>query len=185
MIDYDQLIINVPAREIWDEKNECFRKTKAQTLTLKHSLISLSRWESKWHKPFLEKNQKSEEEIRDYIRCMTLTQNVDPNVYYCLTEDNIREIQEYIDNPMTATTIRKTNTKTVGHEIITAELIYYWMIGFQIPAEYAKWHLNKLLMLIEVCDVKNTPPKKRSKNEILSHNAALNEMRRKQLHTKG
>ena len=179
------LRITVPGNDLWDDKEERFIPVKSQTLQLEHSLISLSKWESKWHKPFLNKKDKTVEEVVDYIRCMTLTQNVDPNIYKCLTEDNIQEINEYIENPMSATYISNTGENGIGKEQITAELIYYWMIALQIPVEFQKWHLNRLITLIKVCNIKNTPPKKRSRGEILRSNAALNAQRRKQLNTKG
>ena len=178
------LQITIPATEQWDEIHQQFVHTKEQTLQLEHSLVSLSKWESKWCKPFLTKDQKTNEEFLDYIRCMTLTKNVNPDVYYCLTIDNIKRINEYIDAPMTATTFAKDNKKG-KNEIITSELIYYWMIALQIPFECQKWHLNRLLTLVRVCNIKNSPPKKMSKREIMSRNAQLNAARKKQLNTKG
>ena len=179
------LEITIPATELWDERNEEFITAKEQTLRLEHSLVSLSKWESKWCKPFLSKTNKSDEEIIDYIRCMTLTQNVPDEVYRCLTDDNIRKINEYIDAPMTATWFHEDKTKGTSREQTTSELIYYWMIALNIPFECQKWHLNRLLTLIRVCNIKNQPPKKMSKRDIMSRNAALNAARRKQLSTKG
>lgn len=179
------LRITVPAAELWDEENERFIRTKEQTLQLKHSLVSISKWESKWHKAFLSKKDKTQEEVMDYIRCMTMTQNVDPNVYLCLTPENIAEINAYIENPMTATVFSEDRAGRANNEIVTSELIYYWMIALQIPQEYEKWHLNRLLTLIRVCNIKNSPPKKRSKNDIMRRNAELNAARRKQFNSKG
>lgn len=178
------LRITIPATEQWDERKQEFISTKECSIQLEHSLVSLSKWESKWHKPFLGKDDKSEEEIIDYIRCMTITQNVDPTVYYALTPKNVEMIKEYIDNPMTATTFRDSGGKS-SNEIITAELIYYWMVAFQIPFECQKWHLNKLLTLIRVCNIKNQPDKKMNQNQIMKQNAALNAARRKKMNTKG
>ena len=121
----------------------------------------------------------------DYIKCMTITQNVNPSTYDFLTEKNVKEINNYIDAPMTATTFSDTNTGKHSREIVTSELVYYWMIAANIPFECQKWHLNRLLTLIRVCSVKNSPPKKRSKRDIISQNAALNAARRKQLNTRG
>ena len=116
---------------------------------------------------------------------MTITQNVKPEVYNHLTTGNIEEINKYIDAPMTATTFPEDKSGKRNREIITAEVIYYWMVALQIPFECQKWHLNKLITLIRVCNAKNTPPKKMSKREIMSRNAALNAARRKQLNSKG
>jgi hypothetical protein len=179
------LQITIPAVEQWDERKQEFVTTKEQTLQLEHSLVSLSKWESKWCKAFLTKQEKTLEETLDYIKCMTITQNVDPEVYNYLTNKNIDEINKYIEAPMTATYFSDDKTVKTSREQITAELIYYWMIALNIPFECQKWHLNRLLTLIRVCNIKNQPPKKRSKKEIMSRNAALNAARRKHLNTKG
>ena len=179
------LQITIPAVEQWDERKQEFITTKEQTLQLEHSLVSLSKWESKWCKPFLTKQEKTFEETLDYIKCMTITQNVDPEVYNYLTNENIEAVNNYINAPMTATYFSDDKTAKPSREQITAELIYYWMIALNIPFECQKWHLNRLLTLIRVCNIKNQPPKKRSKREIMSRNAALNAARRKQLNTKG
>lgn len=179
------LQITIPARELWDEVNEMFVYTDSQILQLEHSLVSLSKWESKWCKPFLSRTTKTEDEINDYIRCMTLTQNVNPDVYRFLSNENIMDIQRYIDAPMTATTFSKDPSERGSREIITAEIIYYWMVSFNIPFECQKWHLNRLLTLIKVCERKNRPPKKMSRNALLSRNAALNKQRRARLKSRG
>lgn len=179
------LEITIPAVEQWDELNEEFVYSKEQTLKLEHSLVSLSKWESKWCKPFLSKEEKTKEELIDYVRCMTLTQNVDENIYRFLTNENINKINEYIQAPMTATWFSEDKQSQRNREQITSELIYYWMIALNIPSEYQKWHLNRLLTLIRVCNIKNQPAKKMSRKEIASRNAALNAARRKQLNTKG
>lgn len=178
------LKITIPARELFDEKSQTFFSTKEQTLQLEHSLVSLSKWESKWCKPFLSIDEKTLEETIDYIKCMTITQNVDSNVYNYLTNSNIEEINNYISAPMTATTFND-NTKGRGRETITSELIYYWMISLNIPMECQKWHLNRLLTLIRVCNVKNTPPKKMSRKDVASRYASLNAARRNNLNSKG
>lgn len=179
------LVITIPAVEMFDERTQEFISTKEQTLQLEHSLVSLSKWESKWCKAFLSKDEKSLEETIDYIKCMTITQNVDPNVYSRLSRSNIEEINNYISAPMTATTFYGDTQKGSNKETVTSELIYYWMISLNIPMECQKWHLNRLLTLIRVCNIKNSPPKKMSKREIMSRNAALNAARRKQLNSKG
>ena len=178
------LQITVPAVEMWDESTETYINTKKTTLQLEHSLVSVSKWESKWCKSFLSHTNKTYDETIDYIKCMTLTRDVDPLVYYGLTNDNIEQINKYIAAPMTATSFSDKNGKG-GREIITSELIYYWMISQNIPFECQKWHLNRLLTLIRVCNIKNAPPKKHSRREIASRNAALNAARRKQLNSKG
>lgn len=179
------LRITVPTAEEWDEENEQFIYSKEQTLQLEHSLVSLSKWESKWQKSFLFTKNKTEEETLDYIRCMTLTQNVNPEVYKCLTNENIREIDEYIRKPMTATTFPEDKSAGRNKEIVTAEIIYYWMSAMGINFECQKWHLNRLLTLIRVHSIKNAPPKKRNQKDIMAQNAALNAARRKQLNTRG
>lgn len=179
-----QLIIPI-SPEGWDEKKQEFVEPKNQVLKLEHSLVSLSKWESKWCKPFLSKEPKTYEETIDYIKFMTITQNVNPEVYDHLTRANIQAINDYISSPMTATTFYEDENDKRSREIVTAELIYYWMIALNIPFDCEKWHLNRLLTLVKVCNKKNTPPKKRSKSEIMRRNAALNAARRKQLNSKG
>ena len=179
------LTITIPGKEYFDESIQQFVYVDTTTLQLEHSLISLSKWESKWCKPFLTPQNKTFEETLDYIKCMTLTQNVKDEVYLNLSNDNIEEINKYIYAPMTATTFSEDKKSKGGKEIVTAELIYYWMIALNIPFECQKWHLNKLLTLVQVCNIKNTPPKKRSKRDIMSRNAALNAARRQQMNTKG
>lgn len=179
------LQITIPAVEQWDENKQEFVFTKEQTLQLEHSLVSLSKWESKWCKAFLTKQDKTIEETLDYIRCMTLTQNVNPEIYQYLTNENIDEVNRYIGAPMTATYFSDDKNDRKNSEKITAELIYYWMIALNIPFECQKWHLNRLITLVRVCNVKNQPPTKRSRKDIMRHNADLNAARRKQLNTKG
>lgn len=178
------LRIIIPEQELYNEKENLFFKTKSQDLVLEHSLVSLSKWESKWQKPFLTKKGLTREETIDYIRCMTITQNVDPQIYNYITQDNLNTVRDYISEPMTATTFSK-NDKKVTNEIITAEIIYYWMITFDIPFECQKWHLNKLLTLINVCSIKNQSPKKMSKQELLSRQRAINEARKSRIGTRG
>lgn len=175
----------VTESEQWDEEKQEFVQPKTQTLQLEHSLVSISKWESKWNKSFLSNTQKTYEETIDYIKCMTLTPNVDPDVYLCLSDENIYNVNDYISLPMTATYFNESKNGQGGRETITSELIYYWMISLNIPFECQEWHLNRLLTLIRVCNIKNSPPKKMSKGEIMSRNAALNAARKKQFNTKG
>lgn len=179
------LTITVPATESFDPVTETFFTTKEQKLTLEHSLISLSKWEAKWGKPFLDRReQKTIEESRDYIRCMTITQNVDPAVYYALTPENYDEIVNYMQAPMTATWFPESN-KPPSREIVTSEVIYYYMVALQIPFECERWHLNRLMTLIRVCNEKNKPPKKMSRSKIMSQNQALNALRRQKAGSNG
>lgn len=179
------LKITIPEQELWDEGQERFVHVKGVTLKLEHSLVSLSKWESRWHKPFLGNGDKTAEETADYIRCMTLTQNVDPLVYHLIDHTVMKQVSDYISDSMTATWFSKDNGRTSGREIITAEIIYYWMISLNIPFECQKWHLNRLLTLIRVCNAKNAPSKKLSRKQIARQNAALNAARRKNLNSKG
>lgn len=179
------LRITIPSVDLWDEVKQEFTSSKEQTLDLEHSLVSLSKWESKWCTAFLSKKEKTPEQTIDYVKCMTITQGVKPEVYNYLTRENIETINKYIEAPMTATYFTEINNGKNSNEIITSELIYYWMITLNIPFECQKWHLNRLLTLIKVCNIKNAPPKNMSRREILSRNAALNAARKKQFNTKG
>ena len=181
------LVKTIPATEGWDEASDMFVSTSEITLTLEHSLISVSKWESKWKKPFLSADNKSNEELRDYIRCMTVSPAiVDPMVYRTMSANIVNEIYEYVNDSMTAT--RVVSNKKGRHqspEQPTSELIYYWMIQCGIPFECQKWHLSRLLKLIEVCNAKSEPPSKMSRSSILKQNAALNAARRKKYNSKG
>ena len=179
------LQITVPKREAWDEKSEQFVSIPETTICLEHSLISISKWESKWHIPFLGKDRKTIEQITDYIRCMTITPNVKPEIYDFLSQENINDVLSYIEDPMTASTVRELGGSKRSSELITSELIYYWMVALQIPFECQKWHVNRLMMLIRICNVKNQPSKKMSKRSAMQQNAALNAARRQHMHSKG
>lgn len=178
------LKITVKWDEVFDEETCQISYKKNTVLQLEHSLISLSKWESKWHKSFLD-DDKTEEEMLDYIRCMTIMQNVDPMIYDHLSRENVQEIKDYLDNPMTATTFNDKNKPRSKQKKTTAELIYYWMIALQIPVEFEKWHLNRLLTLIRVCNIENAPKKKMRKGDVYKQNAMLNEQRKRMLNTKG
>lgn len=179
------LQITIPGREQWDDLKQEFVYSKEQTLQLEHSLVSLSKWESKWNKPFLTNRAKTREETIDYVRCMTITQNVKPEVYYNLTQKNLEEVFKYIDAPMTATTFSGNGSKKTNREVTTSELIYYWMVALEIPFECQKWHLNRLITLIRVCNEKNQPPKKRNVQETLNQYVAINAANKKKFNTKG
>lgn len=183
------LQVNIPDTEFYNSETREFFTVKGQTLRLEHSLVSLSKWESKWRKPFLTDETKSTAETIDYIKCMTITQNVNPEIYNCITSDILEQINEYIKAPMTATWFSEDknnrSNRRLNGEQITAELIYYWMIALQIPVKFEKWHLNRLITLIRVCNVKNQPPKKRGMLATMRSNAELNAARRKKLNSKG
>lgn len=178
------LTINIPGEEFWDETNEAFVYRKSVTLQLEHSLMAISKWESKWHKSFISSKNKTREEVIDYIKQMTINRNISDLVYKQLNKKVIDQITEYIENPMTATTFSHTNEKP-SREIITSELVYYWMIIFNIPFECEKWNFNRLLTLIRVCEIKNRPNKKLGTKETAMRNSDLNKLRRERLNTKG
>lgn len=177
------LKIVIPEQELFNEETQEFVYTKSVVLTLEHSLLSISKWESKWKKPFLSKTPMNAEEMRDYIRCMTINTVSDENVYLCIPDIEVKRIQAYIDDKMTATWFTEKDNKK-SKEIITSEIIYYWMIGNQIPFECEKWHLNRLLTLIRVCSEKNNT-KKMPKKEAMNRQRALNAARRKALNSRG
>lgn len=174
--------------EGWDDEKEEFVEPKSITIQLEHSLVSLSKWEAKWNKPFLSNNTHTVEETIDYIRCMTITQNVNPEIYNLLTDEQIVEVNKYIEAPMTATWFTEREKHRAGkgsQKQVTNELIYSWMFSFNIPMECQKWHLNRLLTLIKVCEVENKQPEKMGNKNILRQNASVNAMRRKRLNTRG
>lgn len=187
-----EIVIPEQHYELFDEEKEEFlppidiKETKIQ---LEHSLISLKKWEQKWHKPFLSKAEKlTYEELSDYVRCMTLNHGIDPEVYHWIPKNVIEDIVNYIKDSMTATWFR--DDKLVGaqknsREVVTAEIIYYWMITLNIPVEFQKWHLNQLLTLIKVVNIKNGKEKKKDPKIAAKERAALNAKRRAELKSKG
>lgn len=182
------LKIKIKKQEQFNEKtNEFFfYPDRDIELQLEHSLLSVSKWESKWKKPFLSnKNALSNEELIDYIRCMSLNSNVDPDLYNYITMEDVNKIASYIGDSMTATTFGNSSNNKKSLEIITSEIIYYWMVSYQIPFECQKWHLNRLITLIRVCSEKNAPKKKMKTSDIYARNRALNKARKEQLHTRG
>lgn len=181
------LTIEIPATDDYDPVTNTFYPVKAQTVTFEHSLVSLSKWESKWKKPFLSDKDRTYEESIDYLKCMSLSKNVEDRVFDIITRSPslMSKVNAYIGDPMTATTFSDDKNQKRNREIVTSELIYYWMIALEIPFECQKWHLNRLLTLIRVCSIKNQPAKKMSKGEILRQNSALNAARRKAHGTRG
>lgn len=178
------LEITVPAQEYYDEVNNQIITVNEQKLVLEHSLISLSKWESKWHKVFLKDEARPVNEQLDYIRCMTINKVADPLVYYGLTNKQLAEIDAYIVDPMTATTFNELH-RTYRKKIITNEVIYSWMFDLGIPIECEKWHLNRLLTLIRVCNDNYAPKKKMSKKDTYNRYDEINARNRKRFGTKG
>lgn len=178
------LTLIIKASDQYNDAINEFITIKEQTLQLEHSLISISQWESKWKKPFMSKDKKTVEETLDYVRCMSLNKNVDDMVYQTLSNDNISKVQDYIEEEMTATTFGPDNGPK-NKKVITSELIYYWIIALNIPIKCEKWHLSRLMTLINICNIENTPPKKMNKRDTLSRNAATNAARKKKLHSEG
>jgi len=179
------LTIKVLGVEAYDEKLEQFVTIGDLTLELEHSLVSLSKWESEFEKPFLGKEAKTSEETLAYVRCMVLTENPPGNFLQRLSKENLETIHEYIDRKMTATWFSDQPGAPRSREVITSELVYYWMTVFQIPFECETWHLNRLFTLIRICNIKQAKPKKMSRAEIASRNRELNAQRKAQLGTRG
>lgn len=179
------LSLTIPADEFFDESQGKFVPLKEQVLKLEHSLLSVSKWESKWKKPFEKMaTNPSPVETLDYIQCMTIN-TVDPSVYLRLTDDMVEQVRSYISDPMTATTFSSDKKKGGKRQVVTSELIYYWMVCYNIPFECEKWHLNRLITLIRVCDVKSAKPTKMKQKDVRKQNRELNAARRKALGTKG
>ncbi len=181
------LTITILGDEYWDDDDQVFfhKDEESFVLELEHSLVSLSKWESKYEKAFLGKEEKTDEEIFGYIQAMILTPNVPPEVLENISTENVKSINDYINSKQTATWFNERKNQPQSREVITSELIYYWMMEFGIPMECQHWHLNRLFTLIKVCNNKRTPPKKMSKSEMLARNRELNAQRRQQLGTNG
>ena len=178
------LTITIPSYELFNDVTQEFISEDERVIQLEHSLLSISEWESRWNKPFLSNMEKTSNEILDYVRCMTLTEGVPETAYLYIDNEQYKLINDYIAAPMTATTISEPPGK-VSREIMTSELLYYYMIAANIPFECERWHLNRLLTLIRICSIKSQPEKKRPMNEVMKSNAALNAARKKQFNTKG
>jgi hypothetical protein len=178
------LRIEVPMSEGFDEERDEFVTVEKSVLELEHSLVSLSKWESFYEKPFLSTMEKTQEQLFNYVVMMTLTPDVPLEVYKHISEENVAQIDEYINSKQTATWFNDAAEER-SREIITAEIIYYWMVAMQIPFECQHWHLNRLLALVRVINLKNSPPKPMSSSEIAQRNRALNAQRKAQLKTTG
>lgn len=181
------LDIPISPKELWDERKSEFVTVPGVTLRMEHSLVSVSKWEAQFRKPFLEKNEKTREESIEYMKFMTISPAVvDPRVYEYMNEAEQQKIKAYMEDSQTATWFSEDDEKKTGRKkTTTSELIYYWMISLNIPIEFQKWHLNRLLTLIRVCNVENQPEKKMSKTDIMRRNRALNAKRRAQFNSKG
>jgi hypothetical protein len=179
------LTIIVPGVESFDERSQKFGTVGDVILELEHSLVSLSKWESEFEKPFLNKEEKTPEEMLGYIRAMILTKDYPKDVFQKLTEENFEAINGYLERKMTGTWINEPPGAPKSREIVTSELIYYWMTVFNIPFTCETWHLNRLFTLIRVCSFKNSKPKKMKSHEIAQRNRQLNAERKAAMGTKG
>jgi hypothetical protein len=171
--------------EYYNEETETFSTVGDVTLELEHSLVSVSKWESKFERAFLSSKSKTPEEIFEYIKAMIVTPDVESDIIYRFDKENLDKINAYLDSKQSATTFGAMPERRGRGEVITSELIYYWMIAFTIPFECQYWHLNRLFALIRICNLKNAPQKKMSRHEIATRNRALNEQRRAELNTTG
>lgn len=170
------LTLTIKGREFFDASTNKFHTFPDTEMHMEHSLKSIAAWESKWKKPFLIDKQKSTEEIVDYIRLMCV-EDPGPYIGLCLDQEAVNKIESYISDSMTASWFSDTKKGKSSSEVVTAEIVYYWMITLNIPMECDKWHLNRLLTLIRVTSLKNQPPKKMSKREQMTRQHALNAAR--------
>lgn len=178
------LSITISKNEFFNEQTSCFVVVPEHTITLEHSLLSISRWESKWNKAYLSKKPKTDRELLDYISCMSMNKEISMEALLSLTNEQLIQIHEYINSPMTATTFLEDNVKN-SNKIITSEEIYSQMVALNIPFECQKWHFNRLMTLIRVCALHNQPAKKMSKSEIMNRNRRLNAERKAKYNTRG
>lgn len=179
------LRIFIEQSENFNNDTQEFELLDSLVIDLEHSLLSVSKWESKHQKPFLSPGKKTSEEIFDYLKAMVITPDVDLDALYRLSQTDIDRTQEYIDSSQSATTFGAMPERRGPGEVITSELIYYWMVAFQIPFECETWHLNRLFSLIRICNIKNSKPKKMSRQELAQRNFELNAKRKAELGTKG
>jgi hypothetical protein len=175
------LEIDVATEESYDEDRSKFVVTDSYRVQLEHSLVSASKWEARWEKAFLGKEDKTQEETLSYVKLMILNDNLPPGVFQKLVENHLEQVQTYISAPMTATKLRNDPNSAQSRETITTELIYYWMISLNVPVQFERWHLNRLITLIRVINFKNSPKKKMSAAE----RKALNRQRLAKHKTRG
>lgn len=179
------LTIHTPSTDYFDDATQEFITIEPVTLQLEHSLISLSKWESKWEKPFLGPKEKTDEEARSYVECMNMSPEIDHEVFERLSDQNLRDINAYINAKMTATTFQDAKVAGTSRELITSELIYYWMFALTIPIDCEDWHLERLFALIKIFNVKNAPKKKTSPGDLAARNRELNAQRKAQMGSSG
>lgn len=179
------LTIQIVLNEGFDNDKQEFVVLESFPLLLEHSLVSLSKWESRYCKPFLGQEEKTLEETLGYIEAMVLNPEFPPEVLSKLSKINFTQINEYINAKQTATWFNDPPNQRPSREIITNEVIYYWMIALGVPMECQHWHLNRLLTLIKVCNVKNTPPKKMGRKEQANMQRQLNAERKARLQSRG
>lgn len=179
------LTIVVSAVESFDDSKQQFVSEGGTTLELEHSLVSLSKWESQHEKPFLGKEEKTAEEVVSYVKAMTLTPNVPAEIFQQLDQEHFEAINAYIESKQSATWFSEAPGAPKSSEVITAELIYYWLTVFNIPFEVENWNLNRLFNLIRICNIKSAKPKKMSRNEQAARQRELNAQRKAQMSTRG
>lgn len=181
------LTLTILGQEYFDTDKQEFVYPESVVLELEHSLVSLSKWEQIWEKPFLAPGEKTTEEVYSYIKCMCLNDDVTDEQLKFLSAENMTQINEHLDAKMTATTFHEIpgQPNSRGREQVTNELIYYWMVSFKIPFETQYWHLNRLITLIKVLNAKNQPAKKMGRREQMSQQRQLNAQRRAQMGTSG
>jgi hypothetical protein len=179
------LTIVVPGEEYFDDEKQEFVTKGDVTLHLEHSLVSLSKWEEIYEKPFLSNEEKTPEEVLVYIECMILDPEIPPGVLSQIDDTIGSKINQYINSKKSATWFNELPPAPKSSEMITSELIYYWLVMFRIPFEVENWHLNRLFNLIKICNIKNSKPKKMSRSELAARNRELNAKRKAQLGTRG
>lgn len=171
--------------ELFNEVDSTFVTGDPVELVLEHSLVSLSKWESITQKAFLTKDGKTPADMRLYVEAMIISPNPPEDVVTRLSDDNMKAINDYIESAESATTFGSMPQPRGRGEIVTSELIYFWMITYSIPFECQHWHLNRLLTLIRVCNVKTSKQKPMSKHELIARNRDLNAKRKAELNTRG
>lgn len=179
------ITIDLGTLEYYDsEKNE-FVYEEGGKVRFEYSLKMLYEWEGKWKKAFLKGNKNlTTEEAVDFYIMMAL----DPIDKKFMTGEAMETLSKYVNDPQTATTFadgQNGNTSPSKGKIFTSEELYAMMITSNVPLDFENRNLNRLITILRVISVQNTPPKKMSKNDIYRQNAALNAERKARLNTKG